>query len=63
MEAYERLGGLEALAAWGRTDPAAFYALFAKLASPPSVALPDLADVSDVPLSDAEWQARATAAA
>ena len=39
--AFDRMGGVDALAEWGRKNPDMFYALFARLASsePPRVVL------------------------
>jgi len=36
LKAFDQLGGIEALVAWARTDPAQFYRLWGKLLPSPS---------------------------
>jgi len=63
LAAFETMGGVERLTRWAADNPAEFYAMFVKLAPPPAEAGGAAADVSETPLSEAEWRTRAADAA
>jgi hypothetical protein len=57
--AFDELGGAKALAAWARDNQTQFYTMFLKLIPPSAESGAVLAEVSEAPLSEREWSARA----
>ncbi len=55
LEAFASLGGARALAVWARNEPTLFYSAFLKQLIPATADGGAAADVSEAPLSEAEW--------